>query len=470
MSLGLEPVARRLELGPQPQEVVDLAVEGDDDGAVLVLHRLGALGDVDDRQSPVPEGHLPVTSGPYPRPLAVRAAVRNAAEHAAERGGIRPALDEPRDAAHWRFRVLSWLTCLVSASTALRSSRYKSPVTDRPQVSIVIPCYNEEQTVPRLCAALDDAVAKLVAGGRQTEVLIVDDGSKDESFARLKAAAATRPWMRLIRFRRNFGQTAAMAAGFDLGARRVRRADGRRSAERSRRTSRGCWRTSTRDTTSSPAGGRTARTLHAASCRRMIANWLIWPRDGRPAARLRLHAEGLPPRGARARAPLRRDAPVHPDLRQVGRGARHRAGGPPSPAHGGQVQVRPGRTLKVVLDLMTVKFLGDYSTKPLYLFGLWGILFILGGIASGIVTLVEKFMYANHYAHRNPLLLLAVMLFVVGIQLIGMGLLAELLVRTYHEAQAKPVYLIAEEINAPAPGALGARAVVPFPVEGKRPG
>jgi hypothetical protein len=128
------------------------------------------------------------------------------------------------------------------------------------------------------------------------------------------------------------------------------------------------------------------------------------------------------------------------------------------------------RTLKVVLDLTTVKFLGDYSTKPLYLFGLWGFLFIAGGFVSGAVTLVEKFLYADHYAHRNPLLLLAVMLFVVGIQLIGMGLLAELQVRTYHESQQKPVYLIAEEVNAPAPPVPGARAVVPFPVEGKRPG
>jgi glycosyltransferase involved in cell wall biosynthesis len=127
------------------------------------------------------------------------------------------------------------------------------------------------------------------------------------------------------------------------------------------------------------------------------------------------------------------------------------------------------RTLKVVLDLTTVKFLGDYSTKPLYLFGLWGMLFIAFGFLSGAITLIEKFMDTTHYAHRNPLLLLAVMLFVVGIQLIGMGLLAELQVRTYHESQHKPVYLIAEEVNGPAATA-GGSAVVPFPAEGKRPG
>src|SRR4029079_14682980 len=94
---------------------------------------------------------------------------------------------------------------------------YKQGVPDRAvQVSIVIPCYNEEATVARLCAALGGAVAKLQAGGRSSEVLIIDDGSSDDTFPRLKAAAASRPWMRLVRFRRNFGQTAAMAAGFDL--------------------------------------------------------------------------------------------------------------------------------------------------------------------------------------------------------------------------------------------------------------
>jgi glycosyltransferase involved in cell wall biosynthesis len=123
------------------------------------------------------------------------------------------------------------------------------------------------------------------------------------------------------------------------------------------------------------------------------------------------------------------------------------------------------RTLKVLLDLTTVKFLGDYSTKPLYLFGAWGSLFMAGGLVSGLVTLVEKFR-GGVYAHRNPLLLLAVMLFVLGIQLIGMGLLAELLVRTYHESQSKSVYLIAEEVNAPAEVPPAPRAILPVPRRG----
>jgi hypothetical protein len=132
----------------------------------------------------------------------------------------------------------------------------------------------------------------------------------------------------------------------------------------------------------------------------------------------------------------------------------------------GQSKYGLARTLKVLLDLITVKFLGDYGTKPMYLFGYWGAIFIAGGVLSGIITLVEKFTSAGVYAHRNPLLLLAVMLFVVGIQLIGMGLLAELLVRTYHESQSKPVYLIAEEVNAPAEAPPAPRAFLPVPRHG----
>src|SRR5687768_4386887 len=101
-------------------------------------------------------------------------------------------------------------------STHIAASAISKSVSQAvPQVSIVIPCYDEEQTIPRLCAALDGAVAKLDAAGRSVEVVVVDDGSNDDSFARLKQAAATRPWMQLVRFRRNYGQTAAMAAGFD---------------------------------------------------------------------------------------------------------------------------------------------------------------------------------------------------------------------------------------------------------------
>jgi hypothetical protein len=117
------------------------------------------------------------------------------------------------------------------------------------------------------------------------------------------------------------------------------------------------------------------------------------------------------------------------------------------PRRAGRSKYGLGRTSKVLLDLLTVRFLVDYSTKPLYLFGRWGFVLMALGVVSGVITLVEKFVNPLNFAHRNPLLLLAVMLFVVGMQLLGMGLLAELQVRTYHESQRKPVYLVAEEVG-----------------------
>jgi glycosyltransferase involved in cell wall biosynthesis len=336
----------------------------------------------------------------------------------------------------------------------------------QPQVSIVIPCFDEEETVARLVAALDDAVKKLEAAGRPTEVIVVDDGSSDDTFPRLRAAAATRAWLRLVRFRRNFGQTAAMAAGFD----RARGpyvvpmdADLQNDPEDITlllaRLEEGYdivsgWRKNRRDK---------ALTRRLPST---IANWLIGRVTG-----VRLHDYGCTLKAYRREvlAPVRLYGEMHRFIpvyakwsgaRITEQVVRHHA------RKEGKSKYGLARTLKVLLDLMTVKFLGDYSTKPLYLFGFWGFVCIIFGVLSGSVVLIEKYINTTNYAHRNPLLLLAVMLFVVGMQLIGMGLVAELLVRTYHESQHKAVYLVGEEVNVPA---APAGAVVPFPTDGKRP-
>jgi glycosyltransferase involved in cell wall biosynthesis len=334
-----------------------------------------------------------------------------------------------------------------------------------PQVSIVVPLFDEELTIPRLTAALDDVVGKLEGGGRPTEVLIVDDGSRDGGFALLKQAAATRPWMRLVRFRRNFGQTAAMAAGFERarGAYIVPMdADLQNDPDDIpmllARLEEGYdivsgWRKNRQDKALS-------RKLPSK-----IANSLIGRVTG-----VRLHDYGCTLKAYRREVlePVRLYGEMHRFIpvyakwsgaRITEQVVRHHA------RKEGKSKYGLARTLKVLLDLMTVKFLGDYSTKPLYLFGFWGSAFIGGGFLSGLVTLIEKFR-GGVYAHRNPLLLLAVMLFVVGIQLIGMGLLAELLVRTYHESQAKPVYLIGEEVNAPVDAAPAPRAILPVPRRG----
>jgi glycosyltransferase involved in cell wall biosynthesis len=340
-----------------------------------------------------------------------------------------------------------------------------------PQVSIVIPCFDEEQTIPRLAVALDDVVAKLEGAGRATEVLIIDDGSRDDTFARLKEAAATRPWLRLVRFRRNFGQTAAMSAGFDRarGAYLVPMdADLQNDPDDIpmllARLEEGFdivsgWRKNRKD---------------KALSRRLpskMAKWLIGWVSG-----VHLHDYGCTLKAYRREVlePVRLYGEMHRFIPVYAKWAgariteqvvRHH------PRKEGKSKYGFARTLRVLLDLTTVKFLGDYSTKPLYLFGFWGVMFIAGGFLSGVVTLIEKFGTPMVYAHRNPLLLLAVMLFVVGVQLIGMGLLAELLVRTYHESQSKPVYLVAEELNVPAvePPAVtpaATHAILPVPRRG----
>jgi glycosyltransferase involved in cell wall biosynthesis len=320
--------------------------------------------------------------------------------------------------------------------------------TRGPQVSIVIPCFDEEQTIARLCAALDTTIAELEAAGRPTEVLVIDDGSSDGSFARLKEAqAAGRPWLRLVRFRRNFGQTAAMAAGFerargdyivpmdadlqndpaDIPALLQRLEEGYDVVSG--------WRRERKDT-------EIGRRLPSR-----VANWLIGRVGG-----LKLHDYGCTLKAYRREVlePVRLYGEMHRFIplyakwsgaRVTEMVVRHH------PRSGGRSKYGVGRTIKVLLDLLTVRFLGDYSTKPLYLFGGWGLVLMVLGVMSGVVTLIEKFVNPLNFAHRNPLLLLAVMLFVVGMQLLGMGLLAELQVRTWHESQRKPVYLVAEEIG-----------------------
>ncbi len=331
-----------------------------------------------------------------------------------------------------------------------------------PQVSIVIPCFNEQETIPRLCTALDAAVATLTAAGRPTEVIVVDDGSRDRTFEALKSAAAARPWLRLVRLRRNFGQTAAMSAGFE-------RARGAYVVPMDA------------DLQNDPAdipmllgrledgfdvvsGWRQDRQDRALTRRlpSRMGNWIISKVGGVP-----LHDTGCTLKAYRREVleavrlygEMHRLIPIYAQwtgARVTEMVVRHH------PRTEGKSKYGLGRTMKVLLDLITVKFLKDYSTKPLYLFGGWGLLLCSLGVASGVVTLVEKFVNPANYAHRNPLLLLAVTLFIVGMQLIGMGLLAEIQVRTYHETQNKSIYLVAEEINTPCVESSESSPVTPL--------
>ena len=139
------------------------------------------------------------------------------------------------------------------------------------------------------------------------------------------------------------------------------------------------------------------------------------------------------------------------------------------PRRHGKSKYGLARTLRVVLDLITVKFLSSYGTKPSYIFGGSGFLLCLGGIAAGCIALYQK-LVDGVYVYRNPVILIAVFLFLLGFLCILMGLMAELIIRTYHESQAKPIYRVREVQNIAQPVAGRSRLARVRDLRGRRDG
>ncbi|MGE0866825.1 MAG: glycosyltransferase family 2 protein [Vicinamibacterales bacterium] len=314
-----------------------------------------------------------------------------------------------------------------------------------PELSIVIPVHNESPNIKPLYEELTQTLGQY---GRAYELLIVDDGSTDDSFEQLAALQARDPHLRVIRFRRNFGQTAAFAAG-------IAHARGRLVV-----TSDGDLQNDPRDI---PAmvdlidrghdivcGWRKDRkdTFITRRVPSMIANKLISWATGVP-----LHDYGCSLKVFRSEVikPLRLYGEMHRFLpaiaSQIGvkiaeMEVNHRA------RRAGVTKYGLSRTIRVVLDLATVKFLLNYSTRPLQIFGL------IGMIAGGLGTLITGWLaYVRLFLHQGiadrPLLLLGVMLIFIGVQLVTFGLLAEVMVRTYYESQDKATYVIREVRESP---------------------
>jgi glycosyltransferase involved in cell wall biosynthesis len=317
----------------------------------------------------------------------------------------------------------------------------------------VIPVYNEEESLPALFSTLDEALKPLP---QPVECVLVDDGSRDRSYALLKEAAATRPWMRVVRFRRNFGQTAAIAAGIDHSRAPVivpldadLQNDPHDIPKMLSKLDEGFdvvsgWRRDRKDK---------AVTRRLPS---MIANWLIGRVSG-----VRIHDYGctlkayrrwvLEPYGLYGE--MHRFIPIYASwagARVTEMEVTHH------PRRAGQSKYGLGRVFKVLLDLLTVTFLGGYSTKPIYFFGKPALFLCVGGVASAGVF-VAQFIKAHVFNHPGEwvqpvtLLLLAVFLFFLGVQLLLMGLLGEILIRTYHESQGKKTYLVGELLNFNTP-------------------
>jgi glycosyltransferase involved in cell wall biosynthesis len=309
-----------------------------------------------------------------------------------------------------------------------------------PDLSVVIPIRNESESIPRL---YEELTASLEGFGRPYEIICVDDGSTDDSFELLAGLQARDPRWRIVRFRRNFGQTAAFAAGFA-------RARGQYVV------------TSDGDLQNDPAdipsmilrleqgfdivcGWRQKRKDPFINRRlpSMIANRLISIATG-----VALHDYGCSLKVFRAEVvkPLRLYGEMHRFLPAIASemGVRidevvvnHRAR-----AHG-RSKYGISRTVRVVLDLLTVKFLLSYSTRPLQIFGLIGL--VMGGIGAAVTGyLAFQRLFGYESIGNRPALLFGILLIFTGVQLITLGLLAELQSRTYHESQDKPVYVVRE--------------------------
>jgi glycosyltransferase involved in cell wall biosynthesis len=313
-----------------------------------------------------------------------------------------------------------------------------------PELSVVIPIRNEGPSLVELHRELTET---LKAWGRPYEILIVDDGSTDDSFAVLSRLQPTDPHLRVIRFRRNFGQTAAFAAGFD-------HARGRLIV-----TSDGDLQNDPRDIPRMVdlidrghdivCGWRKVRKDPFLSRRlpSTIANRIISIATG-----VYLHDYGCSLKVFRSEVikPLRLYGEMHRFLPAIASEqgvsiaevvVNHRE------RKHGRSKYGIGRTIRVILDLLTVKFLLSYSTRPVQIFGLIG--FAMGLPGAAILAWLAYVRLTGQEAIGNrPLLLFGILLVFTGVQLVTLGLLAELQARTYHESQKKPTYTIREILAA----------------------
>lgn len=320
-----------------------------------------------------------------------------------------------------------------------------------PDLSIVIPVLNESPNIDKLYNELTDT---LVRGGRSYEIIIIDDGSTDDTFSRLTALQGRDPHLRVIRFRRNFGQTAAFAAGFAFArGRMVVTSDG--DLQNDPADIKEMADKIERDGYDIVCGWRKDRKDKMVTRRvpSMIANKLIsW------ATGVELHDYGCSLKVFRAEVvkPLRLYGEMHRFLPAIASqfGVRiaevvvnHRA------RTAGTSKYGLSRTIRVVLDLLTVKFLLSYSTKPLQIFGLLGVIAgVMGSMILAYLGYVR--LIALQAIGDRPLLLLGMLLVFIGVQLVTFGLLAELLARTYYESQNKPVYAIREIRQTPDMAAI----------------
>ena len=321
-----------------------------------------------------------------------------------------------------------------------------SQPSERPEISVFLPVFNEEPNLRPLHAQLDQALKAL---GRTAEIVYVDDGSSDGSLQILREISELDSRVRVVALRRNYGQTAAMAAGIDAARGKVlipMDADLQNDPSDITRLldklDEGYdvvsgWRKNRKDK------------MVTRKIPSMMANRLISWIGGVP-----LHDYGCSLKAYRRESleDVRLYGEMHRFIPIYASWAGARVAEIPVEHHArtmGKSKYGLSRTIKVVFDLITIKFMASYQTKPLYLFGWAGLLTFAVSFISALFAFLMKFTGWPHPADfvQTPLPIIALVTLVLGVQLFLMGLLAEMLVRTYHESQAKPIYAVRERLG-----------------------
>lgn len=312
-----------------------------------------------------------------------------------------------------------------------------------PDVSVVVPIYNEVESIPLLLEAISTTIQ---ASQLSYEIICVDDGSKDGSAELLKELAQSRNDLKAVILRRNYGQTPAMAAGFNHAiGKAIVTLDG--------------------DLQNDPAdiplllakleegydlvSGWRHKRQDAALTRLLpskIANWLIGKTTG-----VQLHDYGCSLKAYRSElvADMNLYGELHRFLPALAYIEGARITEMPVRHHArrfGKSKYGLWRTFRVLMDLLTIYFMKTFLTRPMHVFGLLGLVSMTSGGIIGVYLTFVKLVLGEDIGNR-PLLILAVLLLVTGVQLFCFGLLAELLMRTYHESQGRPIYRVREVVG-----------------------
>jgi len=313
---------------------------------------------------------------------------------------------------------------------------------DAPYLSLVIPIYNERDNLKPLA---DQLLSALTGLGVTYEVLFIDDGSRDGGGELLRTLCTATPQFRLVRLRRNFGQTAALAAGFDHARGRVIAVmDGDLQNDPA---DLGAMLKALEDGADIVSGWRRDRqdtALRVFSSK--LANWLIGRVTG-----VRLHDYGCSLK--LYRADLVRLIPLRGDLHRfipaianlygatiIELPVRHH------PRRHGRSKYTLARTFRVVMDLLMIRFLMSYGQRPLHIFGWLGVTMAVAGLAIDGYLAAQKLLWGVHLANR-PLLLFGTLLVLAGLQIFTLGILADMLARVYHESQNRPIYAVKELVH-----------------------